>query len=123
MSSVRGHISCPPFMTEDTSDVSEPGSNAGSLECPGWHVVIDDVSLLGVGQADEAEMKLIASTPYRKHVYSADTFQAIRSVQRELISQVCAAVEDQLSSLVSGEEGETRWPRTSHTHLFKGFSD
>lgn len=64
--------------------------------------------ILGVGQADEAELKLIASTPYRNHVYSVATFDAIRSVQRELVSQVCAAVEDQLNALVSGEEGEAR---------------
>lgn len=52
-------------------------------------------------------MKLIASTPSRNHVYSVATFDAIKSVQRELISQVCAGVEDQLNSLVSGDEGET----------------
>lgn len=72
--------------------------------------------ILGVGQADEAEMKLIASTPYRNHVYSVATFPAIRSLQRELISQVCAAVDDQLNSLVSGEEGEA-WRRdASRSH-------
>lgn len=52
-------------------------------------------------------MKLIASTPHRHHVYSVATFDAIKSVQRDLISQVCAGVEDQLNSLVSGDEGET----------------
>ncbi|XP_029705380.1 collagen alpha-1(XII) chain isoform X1 [Takifugu rubripes] len=63
-----------------------------------------EVFVLGVGQTDEAEMKLIASTPYRNHIYSVATFDTIKKVQRELISQVCAGVEEQLNSLVSGEE-------------------
>lgn len=81
------------------------------------HVVIDGVFVSGVGQADEAEMKQIASTPYRNHVYSVATFQTIKSVQRELISQLCAAVEDQLNSLVSGEEGELWWRDAFHPHV------
>lgn len=77
------------------------------LHLKGSTVAVHDVFTLGVGQAEEAEMKLIASTPHRNHVYSVASFEAIRSVQRQLISQVCAGVEDQLSSLVSGDEGET----------------
>ena len=61
-------------------------------------------SVSGVQQADEAEMKLMASTP--RHVYSVGNFNEIKSVQKEFISKVCASVDDQLSSLVSGEEGE-----------------
>lgn len=93
-----------------------PTSVSGGQMCclspeqgPGYHGIITNVLILGVGQADEAELKLIASTPYRTHVYSVPTFAALRSVQRELISQVCAAVEDQLNALVSGEEGEVWW--------------
>ncbi|XP_060947388.1 collagen alpha-1(XII) chain [Limanda limanda] len=63
-----------------------------------------EIFVLGVGQADEAEMKLMASTPHRTHVYNVATFDLIKNVQRELIMQICAGVEDQLSSLLSGEE-------------------
>lgn len=63
-------------------------------------------------------MKLIASTPYRNHIYSVATFDTIKKVQRELISQVCAGVEEQLNSLVSGEEGERRGSETYLTHTF-----
>ena len=62
--------------------------------------------LVGVGQADEAEMKLMASTPHRSHVYNVANFDVIKNVEKELIMQICAGVDDQLSSLVSGEEGE-----------------
>lgn len=60
----------------------------------------------GVQQADVEEMKLMASTPHRSHIYSAPTFDMIKNVQKELIAQVCAGVDDQLDSLVSGDEGE-----------------
>ncbi|CAG01460.1 unnamed protein product, partial [Tetraodon nigroviridis] len=83
----------------DSKSVDPVENSAGRLRSAGVEVFV-----LGVGQADEAEMKQIASTPYRNHVYSVATFQTIKSVQRELISQLCAAVEDQLNSLVSGEE-------------------
>lgn len=63
-------------------------------------------SILGIQQADEAEMKLIASTPHRGHIYNVANFDMIKNVQKELITQMCASVDDQLNSLVSGEEGE-----------------
>uniref|UniRef100_A0A7N6B6R2 Collagen alpha-1(XII) chain n=1 Tax=Anabas testudineus TaxID=64144 RepID=A0A7N6B6R2_ANATE len=59
---------------------------------------------LGVQQADEEEMKLMASTSYQTHVYSVANFDVIKNVQKELITQVCAGVDDQLNSFVSGEE-------------------
>ncbi|XP_040920044.1 collagen alpha-1(XII) chain isoform X3 [Toxotes jaculatrix] len=63
-----------------------------------------EIFVLGIQQADEAEMKLMASTPYRSHIYSVANFDVIKDVQREFIVQVCAGVDDQLNSLVSGEE-------------------
>uniref|UniRef100_A0AAQ5ZVJ8 Collagen alpha-1(XII) chain n=1 Tax=Amphiprion ocellaris TaxID=80972 RepID=A0AAQ5ZVJ8_AMPOC len=63
-----------------------------------------EIFVLGIQQADENEMKLMASTPYRSHVYSVANFDMIKNVQKELITQVCAGVEDQVNSLVSGEE-------------------
>ncbi|XP_071397697.1 collagen alpha-1(XII) chain-like, partial [Centroberyx affinis] len=63
-----------------------------------------EIFVLGIKEADEEEMKLMASTPYRTHVYNVGNFDMIKSVQKELITQVCAGVDDQLNSLVSGEE-------------------
>ncbi|XP_027134918.1 collagen alpha-1(XII) chain isoform X7 [Larimichthys crocea] len=63
-----------------------------------------EIFVLGIQQADEAEMKLMASTPYRTHIYNVATFDAIKNVQKEFIAQVCAGVDDQLNSLISGEE-------------------
>ena len=51
-------------------------------------------------------MKLMASAPYRSHIYKVANFDTIKTVQKELITQVCASVDDQLNTLVSGEEGE-----------------
>lgn len=48
----------------------------------------------------------MASTPFGSHIYSAANFNVIKNVQKQLITQVCAGVDDQLNSLVSGEEGE-----------------
>uniref|UniRef100_A0A4W6EXA2 Collagen type XII alpha 1 chain n=1 Tax=Lates calcarifer TaxID=8187 RepID=A0A4W6EXA2_LATCA len=63
-----------------------------------------EIFVLGIQQADEAEMKLIASTPHRGHIYNVANFDMIKNVQKELITQMCASVDDQLNSLVSGEE-------------------
>ncbi|KAM6915073.1 collagen alpha-1(XII) chain [Xenentodon cancila] len=63
-----------------------------------------EIFVLGVQGADEAEMKLMASSPHRDHIFSVASFDMVKTVQRELISQVCSAVDDQLSVLVSGEE-------------------
>ncbi|MEQ2295393.1 hypothetical protein AMECASPLE_013843, partial [Ameca splendens] len=63
-----------------------------------------EIFVLGVHLADEAEMMAMASSPYNHHIYSVANFDVIRNVQRDLITQICSSVEDQLSSLVSGEE-------------------
>lgn len=52
----------------------------------------------------------MASTPYSRRVFAVANFEQIRSVQKDLISQMCSSVEDQLGSLVSGEEGEAAPP-------------
>lgn len=51
-------------------------------------------------------MKLMASRPYRTHIFSVATFQDLKNVQEDLITRMCAAVDEQLNSLVSGEGGE-----------------
>lgn len=56
----------------------------------------------------------MASRPYKSHVFSVASFQDLKSIQEELIKQLCAAVEEQLNSLVSGEEGMLD-PRTDKT--------
>ncbi|KAI3364626.1 hypothetical protein L3Q82_011406, partial [Scortum barcoo] len=63
-----------------------------------------EIFVLGVQQADEEEMKLMASPPFGSHIFSAANFNEIKNVQKQLITQVCAGVEDQLGSFVSGEE-------------------
>ncbi|XP_035534688.1 collagen alpha-1(XII) chain isoform X2 [Morone saxatilis] len=63
-----------------------------------------EIFVLGVQQADEQEMKLMASTPHTSRIFNVANFDMIKNVQKELITQVCASVDDQLNSLVSGEE-------------------
>ncbi|XP_062864011.1 collagen alpha-1(XII) chain [Trichomycterus rosablanca] len=63
-----------------------------------------EVFVLGIKGADDDEIKEIASTPYSKHVYSVMDFDLIEEVHQQLITEVCAGVEDQLSFLGSGEE-------------------
>lgn len=62
---------------------------------------------IGIQQADEEEMRLMASTPYSSHIYSVATFDMIKNVQKQLITRMCAGVEDQLNVFVSGDECET----------------
>uniref|UniRef100_A0A8C8G2E0 Collagen alpha-1(XII) chain n=1 Tax=Oncorhynchus tshawytscha TaxID=74940 RepID=A0A8C8G2E0_ONCTS len=63
-----------------------------------------EIFTLGIKGADEDELKQMASTPYRTHVYNILNFDLIKNVQKELITHVCSGVDDQLNSLVSGEE-------------------
>ncbi|XP_077409700.1 collagen alpha-1(XII) chain isoform X3 [Vanacampus margaritifer] len=63
-----------------------------------------EIFVVGIQQADEGKMRTLASTPYWSHVFNMAASDAIRNVQRDVVSQVCAGVEEQLSSLVSGEE-------------------
>ncbi|CAL8395349.1 unnamed protein product [Arctogadus glacialis] len=63
-----------------------------------------EVFVLGIKEADAEEMTLMASTPHSTHVYSVVDFEQIKRVHKALVTQVCASVDDQLSSLVSGEE-------------------
>uniref|UniRef100_A0A3Q4MGK4 Collagen alpha-1(XII) chain n=1 Tax=Neolamprologus brichardi TaxID=32507 RepID=A0A3Q4MGK4_NEOBR len=63
-----------------------------------------EIFVLGIQQADEEEMRLMASTPYGSHIYSVATFDMIKNVQKQLITRMCAGVEDQLNVVVSGDE-------------------
>nr|XP_015825821.2 collagen alpha-1(XII) chain isoform X3 [Nothobranchius furzeri] len=63
-----------------------------------------EIFVLGIKGADEDELREIASTPHNKHVYNVPNFDLIQDVQRRIITEVCSGVDDQLSSLVSGEE-------------------
>ncbi|XP_067097113.1 collagen alpha-1(XII) chain [Osmerus mordax] len=63
-----------------------------------------EIFVLGIKGADEEELKRIASTPYQTHVYNVADFNLVKNVQKELITHVCSGVDDQLNSLVSGEE-------------------
>ncbi|XP_046901401.1 collagen alpha-1(XII) chain isoform X1 [Hypomesus transpacificus] len=63
-----------------------------------------EIFVLGIKGADEDELREIASPPHNKHVYNVPNFDMIQKVQSQLITEVCFGVDDQLSSLVSGEE-------------------
>uniref|UniRef100_A0A672RGL2 Collagen alpha-1(XII) chain n=1 Tax=Sinocyclocheilus grahami TaxID=75366 RepID=A0A672RGL2_SINGR len=63
-----------------------------------------EIFVLGIKGADEDELKEIASTPHSKHIYNVPNFDMINQVQKELITQVCSGVEEQLNLLASGEE-------------------
>lgn len=62
----------------------------------------------GIKGADEDELREIASTPYNKHVYNVPNFDMIQEVTKKIITEVCSGVDEQLSSLVSGEESKSR---------------
>ncbi|XP_024293407.1 collagen alpha-1(XII) chain isoform X2 [Oncorhynchus tshawytscha] len=63
-----------------------------------------EIFALGIKGADENELKEMASTPHNTHVYNVPNFDVIKAVQKKLITQVCSSVEDQLNSLVSGDD-------------------
>lgn len=65
----------------------------------------------GIKGADEDELREMASTPHSKHIYNVPNFDMINQVQKELITQVCSGVEEQLNFLASGQEG------TVHAHI------
>uniref|UniRef100_A0A671YA35 Collagen alpha-1(XII) chain n=1 Tax=Sparus aurata TaxID=8175 RepID=A0A671YA35_SPAAU len=63
-----------------------------------------EIFVLGIKGADEDELREMASTPHSKHVYNVPNFDMIQDVQKKIITEVCSGVDEQLSSLVSGEE-------------------
>ncbi|XP_052436865.1 collagen alpha-1(XII) chain isoform X4 [Carassius gibelio] len=63
-----------------------------------------EIFVLGIKGADEDELKEMASAPHSKHIYNVPNFDMINQVQKELITQVCFGVEEQLNLLASGEE-------------------
>uniref|UniRef100_A0A3B5B010 Collagen alpha-1(XII) chain n=1 Tax=Stegastes partitus TaxID=144197 RepID=A0A3B5B010_9TELE len=63
-----------------------------------------EIFVLGIKGADEDELREMASTPHSKHVYNVPNFDQIQEVQKKIIGEVCSGVDEQLSSLVSGEE-------------------
>ncbi|XP_059375411.1 collagen alpha-1(XII) chain-like isoform X2 [Carassius carassius] len=63
-----------------------------------------EIFVLGIKGADEDELREMASTPHSKHIYNVPNFDIINQVQKELITQVCSGVEEQLNFLASGQE-------------------
>lgn len=63
----------------------------------------------------------MASTPHHKHVYNVPNFDMIQEVQKQIITEVCSGVDDQLNSLVSGEESESKDPQNM-LHCIKWYS-
>uniref|UniRef100_A0A674BTJ6 Collagen type XII alpha 1 chain n=1 Tax=Salmo trutta TaxID=8032 RepID=A0A674BTJ6_SALTR len=49
-----------------------------------------EIFTLGIKGADDEELKQMASTPYRTHVYNVFNFDLIKDVQKELITNVCS---------------------------------
>uniref|UniRef100_A0A3Q2T1R2 Collagen alpha-1(XII) chain n=1 Tax=Fundulus heteroclitus TaxID=8078 RepID=A0A3Q2T1R2_FUNHE len=63
-----------------------------------------EIFVLGIKGADEDELREIASKPHNKHVYNVPNFDLIQEVQKKIITEVCAGVDEQLNTLASGEE-------------------
>ncbi|XP_055088149.1 collagen alpha-1(XII) chain isoform X2 [Periophthalmus magnuspinnatus] len=63
-----------------------------------------EIFVLGVQGADEAQMMQMASSPHQNHIFSVSSYENLRSIQRNLILNICAGVEEQLSALASGFE-------------------
>ncbi|KAM8917084.1 collagen alpha-1(XII) chain isoform 2-T2 [Spinachia spinachia] len=63
-----------------------------------------EIFVLGIKGADEDELREMASTPHNRHVYNVANFDGIQEVQKKIIEEVCFGVDEQLGSLISGEE-------------------
>lgn len=63
-------------------------------------------STSGIKGADEDELREMASTPHSKHVYNVPNFDMVQEVEKKIITEVCSGVDEQLGSLVSGEESK-----------------
>lgn len=64
------------------------------------------LSKSGINEADEEELKQIASTPHSTHVFTISSFNQIKSLQKDIISYVCSGVEEQINLLASVDEGK-----------------
>ncbi|TTT46706.1 Collagen alpha-1(XII) chain [Bagarius yarrelli] len=63
-----------------------------------------EIFSLGINEADEEELKQMASTPYSTHVYTVSSYDQIKTVQKEFIERVCSGAEHQINQLASAEE-------------------
>nr|XP_040055050.1 collagen alpha-1(XII) chain isoform X2 [Gasterosteus aculeatus aculeatus] len=63
-----------------------------------------EIFVLGIKGADEDELREMASTPHNRHMYNVPDFEGIQEVQKKIIEEVCFGVDEQLGSLISGEE-------------------
>ncbi|KAL6105800.1 col12a1 [Pungitius sinensis] len=63
-----------------------------------------EIFVLGIKGADEDELREMASKPHNRHVYNVPNFDGIQEVQKKIIEEVCFGVDEQLGSLISGEE-------------------
>ncbi|XP_057679033.1 collagen alpha-1(XII) chain isoform X2 [Corythoichthys intestinalis] len=63
-----------------------------------------EIFVAGVGGVNEGAARALASEPYWNHVFDASASDDLRAIQNDVVSQVCAGVEDQLSSLVRAEQ-------------------
>ncbi|KAK7906689.1 hypothetical protein WMY93_015301 [Mugilogobius chulae] len=63
-----------------------------------------EIFVVGVQAADAEQLKLMASSPHTNHMFTAPSYETLRSVQRNLLLNICAGVEEQLRALAGGFE-------------------
>lgn len=71
-----------------------------------YELMLFKFSTSGIKGADEDELREMASTPHNRHMYNVPDFEGIQEVQKKIIEEVCFGVDEQLGSLISGEESK-----------------
>lgn len=65
------------------------------------------VYAIGIKDADEDELKLIANRPHSQHVHSVSDFNALQGISQNIVQTLCTTVEEvkrQLQQLSRGKE-------------------
>lgn len=73
---------------------------------------------IGIKDADDVELKLIANRPHSQHVFSVSDFTALQGISQSIVQTLCTSVEEakrQLLQLSSGNMSTSHHETPSHS--------
>lgn len=81
---------------------------------------------IGIKEADEDQLREIASEPHSQHVYSVSDFAALQGISQSIVQTLCTTVEEVKRQLLQLSQGKTccttqllviHWSHLSSTYI------
>lgn len=63
---------------------------------------------IGIKEADEVELQLIANKPHSQHIFSVSDFTALQGISQNIIQTLCTTVEEAKRQVLKMFPGKTR---------------